>query len=118
MGDHMPRQRDTEVIPGYRGAFFPFQLSRLDSRNGVLDFKLPLAELPPEDVRANSAITQTGVFSHAALIIAIQASGVDNAMFSTALRGRRSGARHGRAYPPARPMAAGQASRHLTESIT
>jgi predicted TIM-barrel fold metal-dependent hydrolase len=38
--------------------------------------------LPSEYFRTNIAITTTGVFSHAALIAAIQEVGVDNVMFS------------------------------------
>jgi 2,3-dihydroxybenzoate decarboxylase len=64
------------------GEFLPFQLSRLDSRFEVLDFKHPLEKLPSEYFRTNIAITTTGVFSHAALIAAIQEVGVDNVMFS------------------------------------
>ena len=48
----------------------------------VLDFTHPLERLPSEYFRTNIAITTTGVFSHAALIAAIQEVGVDNVMFS------------------------------------
>jgi predicted TIM-barrel fold metal-dependent hydrolase len=73
---------DARVILGHMGEFLPFQLSRLDSRYEVLDFKHPLEKLPSEYFRTNVAITTTGVFSHAALIAAIQEVGVDNVMFS------------------------------------
>jgi 2,3-dihydroxybenzoate decarboxylase len=43
----------------------------LDSRFEVLDFKHPLEKPSSEYLRTNSAITTTGVFSHAALIAAI-----------------------------------------------
>jgi hypothetical protein len=68
--------------PGPHGEFLPFQLSRLDSRYKVLDFKRPLEKLPSEYFRTNIAVTTTGVFSHATLIAAIQEVGVDNLMFS------------------------------------
>ena len=41
-----------------------------------------LAAVPSRIPGANIAITTTGVFSHAALIAAIQAIGVDSVMFS------------------------------------
>ena len=48
----------------------------------ALDFEHPLEKLPSEYFGTNITITTTGVFSHAALIAAIQAVGVDNVMFS------------------------------------
>ncbi len=76
------RHPNARVILGHMGEFLPFQLSRLDSRFEVLDFTRPLERLPSEYFRTNIAITTTGVFSHAALIAAIQEVGVDNVMFS------------------------------------
>jgi 2,3-dihydroxybenzoate decarboxylase len=64
------------------GEFLPFQLSRLDSRFRGPRFHAPLERLPSEYFRTNIAITTAGVFSHAALIAAIQEVGVDNVMFS------------------------------------
>jgi 2,3-dihydroxybenzoate decarboxylase len=64
------------------GEFLPFQLTRIDSRYQVLDVKHPLEKLPSQYFGTNIAITTTGVFSHAALIAAIQEVGVDNVMFS------------------------------------
>jgi 2,3-dihydroxybenzoate decarboxylase len=77
--DRFPHAR---IILGHMGEFLPFQLSRFDSRYGDLDLERPLAKLPSEYFQTNIAITTTGVFSHAALIAAIQAVGVDNVMFS------------------------------------
>ena len=77
--DRFPGAR---IILGHMGEFLPFQLSRFDARYADLDLKQPLHRLPSEYFETNIAITTTGVFSHAALIGAIQAVGVDNVMFS------------------------------------
>jgi 2,3-dihydroxybenzoate decarboxylase len=77
--DRFPRAR---IILGHMGEFLPFQLSRFDARYADLDLKQPLEKLPSEYFGTNIAITTTGVFSHAALIAAIQAVGIDNVMFS------------------------------------
>ena len=77
--DRYPKAR---VILGHMGEFLPFQLTRLDSRYEVLDLQRPLDRPPSEYFRTNISITTTGVFSHAVLIAAIQAVGVDNVMFS------------------------------------
>jgi 2,3-dihydroxybenzoate decarboxylase len=82
LGGIFDRYPHTRVILGHMGEFLPFQLSRLDSRYQVLDLKDPLERLPSEYFGTNIAITTTGVFSHAVLIAAIQAVGVDNVMFS------------------------------------
>jgi 2,3-dihydroxybenzoate decarboxylase len=82
LGGVFDRYPNARVILGHMGEFLPFQLSRLDSRFEVLDFTHPLERLPSEYFRTNIAITTTGVFSHAALIAAIQEVGVDNVMFS------------------------------------
>src|SRR4029077_7982543 len=82
LGGVFDRYPNTLVILGHMGEFLPFQLSRLDSRFEGLDFEHPLEKLPSEYFGTNIAITTTGVFSHAALIAAIQEVGVDNVMFS------------------------------------
>jgi len=82
LGGVFDRYPNAQVILGHMGEFLPFQLTRLDSRYGVLDVEHPLERLPSEYFGTNIAITTTGVFSHAALIAAIQAVGVDNVMFS------------------------------------
>ncbi len=68
LGGVFDRYPNARVILGHMGEFLPFQLTRLDSRYEVLDFKHPLEKLPSEYFRTNIAITTTGVFSHAALI--------------------------------------------------
>jgi 2,3-dihydroxybenzoate decarboxylase len=82
LGGVFDRYPNARVILGHMGEFLPFQLSRMDSRYQVLDLKHPLKKLPSRYFRTNIAITTTGVFSHAALIAAIQEVGVDNVMFS------------------------------------
>src|ERR1700751_3806754 len=82
LGGVFDRYPNARIVLGHMGEFLPFQLSRLDARFGFLDFNHPLERLPSEYFRTNIAITTTGVFSHAALIAAIQAVGVDNVMFS------------------------------------
>jgi len=77
--DRFPGAR---IILGHMGEFLPFQLSRFDARYADLDLKQPLGKLPSEYFGANISITTTGVFSHAALIGAIEAMGIDNVMFS------------------------------------
>ena len=77
--DRYPRAR---VILGHMGEFLPFQLTRLDSRFEVLKFPHPPEKLPSLYFGTNIAITTTGVYSHAVLIAAIQAVGIDNVMFS------------------------------------
>jgi 2,3-dihydroxybenzoate decarboxylase len=77
--DRFPGAR---IILGHMGEFLPFQLSRFDARYAYLDLRQPLGKLPSEYFGTNIAITTTGVFSHAALIAAIQAVGIDNVMFS------------------------------------
>jgi 2,3-dihydroxybenzoate decarboxylase len=81
LGGVFDRHPNVRVILGHMGQFLPFQLSRVDSRYEVLDFKHTLKKLPSEYFGANIVIT-TGVVSHAAVIAAIQEVGVDNVMFS------------------------------------
>jgi len=79
--DRFPGAR---IILGHMGEFLPAQLYRIDARYRNLDPELqqPLKKLPSEYFRTNIAITTSGVFSHAALIDAIETIGVDNVMFS------------------------------------
>jgi 2,3-dihydroxybenzoate decarboxylase len=77
--DRFPNAR---IILGHMGEFLPFQLARFDARYADLDLKQPLEKLPSAYFGTNIAITTTGVFSHAALIAAIQAVCVDSVMFS------------------------------------
>ncbi len=82
LGGVFDRYPAARVILGHMGEFLPFQLTRLDSRFEVLEFTQPPEKLPSQYFGTNIAITTTGVFSHAALIAAIAAVGVDNVMFS------------------------------------
>ena len=82
LGGVFDRFPGARIILGHMGEFLPFQLSRIDARYADLDLRQPLGKLPSEYFGTNIAITTTGVFSHAALIAAIQAVGIDNVMFS------------------------------------
>ena len=85
LGGVFDRYPNARVILGHMGEFLPFQLSRLDSRFEVLDFEHPLEKLPSEYFRTNIAITTTGVFSHAALVAAIQEAGASCPRVDSAL---------------------------------
>ena len=76
--DRFPRAR---IILGHMGEFLPFQLSRIDAAY-VTFLEHRLEKLPSQYFQTNIAITTSGVFSHAALIAAIQEVGIDNVMFS------------------------------------
>jgi 2,3-dihydroxybenzoate decarboxylase len=54
LGGVFDRYPNAQVILGHMGEFLPFQLTRLDSRFEVLDFKHPLKKLPSEYFRTNS----------------------------------------------------------------
>lgn len=73
-----------QVILGHMGEFLPAQMFRVDTRYADLDPKrqLQLKKLPSEYFGSNITITTSGVFSHSALMDAIQTIGVDNVMFS------------------------------------
>ncbi|MFB9836231.1 amidohydrolase family protein [Actinoallomurus acaciae] len=77
--DRFPR---ATVILGHMGEFLPFQLSRFDARHRDLALERPLERPPSGYFGTNIKITTTGVYSHAALVAAVQAVGVDNVMFS------------------------------------
>lgn len=77
--DRFPR---ATVILGHMGEFLPFQLSRFDARHRDLALDRPLERMPSGYFGTNIKITTTGVYSHAALVAAVQAIGVDNVMFS------------------------------------
>lgn len=70
------------VILGHMGEFLPFQASRLDSRHANAELPDPPEKMPSQYLRDNIMITTSGVFSHSALIAAIDAVGVDNVMFA------------------------------------
>jgi 2,3-dihydroxybenzoate decarboxylase len=77
--DRFPRAK---VILGHMGEFLPFQLTRFDARHPDLALPTPLAKPPSGYFGTNIKITTTGVYSHAVLMAAIQAIGIDNVMFS------------------------------------
>jgi 2,3-dihydroxybenzoate decarboxylase len=79
--DRFPGAR---IILGHMGEFLPAQLYRVDARYGDLDPEIqrPLKQLPSKYFGTNITITTSGVFSHAALVDAVQTIGADNVMFS------------------------------------
>lgn len=78
--DRHPRAR---IIVGHMGEFLPFQLTRIDGCVKVLNLPEPLGNPPSEYFGRNILITTTGVFSHSALLAAIDAVGIDAVMWST-----------------------------------
>jgi 2,3-dihydroxybenzoate decarboxylase len=70
------------LVLGHMGEFLPFQLSRLDARHGDIAPERELAKLPSEYVTDNMVITTSGVCSHAALLGAVMAVGIDNVLFA------------------------------------
>jgi 2,3-dihydroxybenzoate decarboxylase len=70
------------VILGHNGEFLPYQLTRFDSRHRHLALTRPLAKRPSQYLTDNFMVTTSGVYSHAALLAAIQAVGIDNVMFA------------------------------------
>lgn len=78
--DRHPRAR---IIVGHMGEFLPFQLSRIDSCTTHMDLDEPLGNPPSEYFGRNILITTSGVFSHSALIAAIDAVGIDAVMWAT-----------------------------------
>ncbi|RJQ68852.1 amidohydrolase [Pseudonocardiaceae bacterium YIM PH 21723] len=77
--DRFPGAR---IILGHMGEFLPLQLSRIDNIHRMLDLPELPDRTPSEYFGRNIAITTTGVFSHAVLLAAIDAIGLDNVMFS------------------------------------
>lgn len=70
------------VTLGHMGEMLPFQLSRLDSRYQQLDPRHRPPRLPSDYLRTNVYATTSGVFSHAALLGATQAIGIDRVLFA------------------------------------
>lgn len=79
--DQFPGAR---IILGHMGEFLPAQLYRIDVRYRDLDpdRQQTLKKLPSEYFGSNISITTSGVFSHTALLDAIQVVGVDNVLFA------------------------------------
>jgi 2,3-dihydroxybenzoate decarboxylase len=81
-GGVFDRFPQAKVILGHMGEFLPFQLTRFDARHADLALERPLDRMPSEYFGENIKITTTGVYSHATLIAAVAAVGIDNVMFS------------------------------------
>jgi 2,3-dihydroxybenzoate decarboxylase len=77
--DRFPGAR---IILGHMGEFLPFQLSRFDARQADLQAKYGPEHAPSWYFTRNVAITTSGNFSHAALLGAVLAVGIDNVLFA------------------------------------
>ncbi|MDF9811756.1 amidohydrolase family protein [Streptomyces sp. SPB162] len=77
--DQFPR---ASVMLGHMGELLPFQMARLDSRFGQVPAERRLQHLPSYYLRNNVYVTTSGVMSHAALLGAVHAVGVDRVLFS------------------------------------
>lgn len=67
---------------GHMGELLPFQLARLDSRFEQVAPENRTRQLPSYYLRNNVYVTTSGVMSHAALLGAIHAVGVDRVLFA------------------------------------
>lgn len=70
------------VTLGHMGELLPLQLSRLDSRCHQMDRSRRPPKLPSHYLRTNVYVTTSGVFSHAALLGATHAVGIDRVLFA------------------------------------
>ncbi len=70
------------VMLGHMGELLPFQMARLDSRYQQADPKHRPAQVPSHYLLNNIYVTTSGVFSHAALLGATAAVGVDRVLFA------------------------------------
>lgn len=77
--DEFPR---ASVMLGHMGELLPFQMARLDSRYGQVPPERRVQHLPSYYLRNNVYVTTSGVMSHAALLGAVHAVGVDRVLFS------------------------------------
>ncbi|MGI3225111.1 amidohydrolase family protein [Streptomyces sp. GTA36] len=77
--DEFPR---ASVTLGHMGELLPFQMARLDSRYPQVPVEQRLDHLPSYYLRKNVYVTTSGVMSHAALLGAVHAVGVDRVLFS------------------------------------
>ncbi|MER6282412.1 amidohydrolase family protein [Streptomyces sviceus] len=77
--DEFPR---ASVMLGHMGELLPFQMARLDSRYDQVRAERRLQHLPSYYLRNNVYVTTSGVMSHAALLGAVHAVGVDRVLFS------------------------------------
>ncbi|MEU5298325.1 amidohydrolase family protein [Streptomyces umbrinus] len=77
--DEFPR---ASVTLGHMGELLPFQMARLDSRYPQVPVEQRVDHLPSYYLRKNVHVTTSGVMSHAALLGAVHAVGVDRVLFS------------------------------------
>ncbi|WP_327699894.1 amidohydrolase family protein [Streptomyces sp. NBC_00459] len=71
------------VMLGHMGELLPFQMARLDSRYPAqVPVERRVQHLPSYYLRNNVYVTTSGVMSHAALLGAVHAVGVDRVLFS------------------------------------
>ncbi|GHD07876.1 amidohydrolase [Streptomyces violarus] len=70
------------VMLGHMGELLPFQMARLDSRYDQVPAEHRVQHLPSYYLRNNVYVTTSGVMSHAALLGAVHAVGVDRVLFS------------------------------------
>jgi 2,3-dihydroxybenzoate decarboxylase len=76
------RHPGVTLILGHMGEFLPYMRSRLDSRYRTLDHDPELRRMPSAYLGSNVVITNSGVFSPAALTGAVLEMGADAVMFS------------------------------------
>lgn len=81
-GGVFDRHPGARIILGHMGEFLPFQLSRIDARQADLQPEHGPEHAPSWYFARNVAITTSGVFSHAALLGAVLAVGIDNVLFA------------------------------------
>ncbi|WP_328504678.1 amidohydrolase family protein [Streptomyces sp. NBC_00457] len=77
--DEFPR---ASVTLGHMGELLPFQMARLDSRYPHVPVEERVKHLPSYYLRKNVYVTTSGVMSHAALLGAVHAVGVDRVLFA------------------------------------
>jgi 2,3-dihydroxybenzoate decarboxylase len=70
------------LMLGHMGELLPFQMARLDSRYDQVPAEFRVRELPSYYLRNNVYISTSGVMSHAALMGAVQAVGIDRVLFA------------------------------------
>ncbi|MFI1354538.1 amidohydrolase family protein [Streptomyces sp. NPDC020898] len=70
------------LMLGHMGELLPFQMARLDSRYSQVPAEQRVRHLPSYYLRNNVYITTSGVMSHAALLGAVHAVGVDRVLFA------------------------------------
>lgn len=69
------------VTLGHMGELLPFQMARLDSRYPQVPVEHRVRHLPSYYLRNNVYVTTSGVMSHAALLGAVHAVGIDRVLF-------------------------------------